>query len=42
MVELGKRDVLDRNNLLMAPFDRNSSFRAVDLSPEKASDAQAV
>lgn len=39
MVELGKRDVLDRNNLPMAPFDRNSSFRAVDLSPEKASDA---
>jgi NADPH:quinone reductase-like Zn-dependent oxidoreductase len=39
MVELGKRDVLDRNTLPMAPFDRNSSFRAVDLSPEKAPDA---
>ncbi|KAL5454073.1 hypothetical protein PMIN06_005174 [Paraphaeosphaeria minitans] len=39
MVELGKRDVLDRNNLPFAPFDRNSSFRAIDLSPEKAADS---
>ncbi|KAI0138104.1 hypothetical protein F4776DRAFT_663241 [Hypoxylon sp. NC0597] len=39
MVELGKGDALDRNNLPMAPFDRNSSFRAIDLSPEKATDA---
>jgi NADPH:quinone reductase-like Zn-dependent oxidoreductase len=39
MVELGKRDVLDRNNLPLAPFDRNVSFRAVDLSPEKATDS---
>ncbi|TVY39994.1 Fumagillin dodecapentaenoate synthase [Lachnellula occidentalis] len=39
MVELGKRDVLDRNSLPWAPFDRNSSFRAVDLSPERATDS---
>ncbi|KAI8950890.1 hypothetical protein F4801DRAFT_579005 [Xylaria longipes] len=38
MVELGKRDALDRNNLPMALFDRNSSLKAVCLSPEKASD----
>lgn len=39
MVEIGKKDILDRNSLPMAPFDRNISFRAVDLSPERASDA---
>lgn len=39
MVEIGKKDILDRNTLPMAPFDRNISFRAVDLSPERASDA---
>ena len=39
MVEIGKKDILDRNNLPMAPFDRNVSFRAVDLSPERAPDA---
>jgi NADPH:quinone reductase and related Zn-dependent oxidoreductases len=39
MVEIGKKDILDRNNLPMAPFDRNISFRAVDLSPERAPDA---
>lgn len=39
MIDLGKRDVLDRNNLPMAPFDRNCSFTAVDLSPERAPDA---
>ncbi|KAI0533592.1 PKSKA1 [Xylaria digitata] len=39
MVEIGKKDILDRNNLPMAPFDRNVSFRAVDMSPEKVSDA---
>ncbi|KFY12772.1 hypothetical protein V492_03668 [Pseudogymnoascus sp. VKM F-4246] len=39
MVELGKRDVLDRNSLPWAPFDRNSSFRAIDLSPEKVTDS---
>ncbi|KAF3490687.1 Lovastatin diketide synthase LovF 17 [Arthroderma uncinatum] len=39
MVEIGKKDILDRGNLCMAPFDRNISFRAVDLSPERAPDA---
>lgn len=39
MVEIGKRDILDRNDLPMAPFDRNITFRAVDFSPERASDA---
>lgn len=32
MVEIGKRDIVDRNSLSMEPFDRNCSFRAVDLS----------
>jgi NADPH:quinone reductase-like Zn-dependent oxidoreductase len=32
MVEIGKRDIVDRNTLAMEPFDRNCSFRAVDLS----------
>ncbi|KAI0603270.1 PKSKA1 [Biscogniauxia sp. FL1348] len=41
MVEIGKKDILDRNNLAMAPFDRNISFRAVDMSPERVSDALA-
>ncbi|ROT38157.1 hypothetical protein SODALDRAFT_360496 [Sodiomyces alkalinus F11] len=39
MVEIGKRDILDRNSLSMEPFDRNISFRAVDFSPERAQDA---
>ena len=32
MVEIGKRDIVDRNTLSMEPFDRNCSFRAVDFS----------
>lgn len=32
MVEIGKRDIVDRNVLSMEPFDRNCSFRALDLS----------
>ncbi|KAF5844025.1 hypothetical protein GGP41_009349 [Bipolaris sorokiniana] len=39
MVEIGKKDILDRNKLTMTPFDRNISFRAVDLSAERAPDA---
>ncbi|KAI0854612.1 hypothetical protein F4860DRAFT_522968 [Xylaria cubensis] len=35
MVEIGKRDILDRNTLAMEPFDRNCSFRAVDMSYAK-------
>ncbi|KAH7374224.1 beta-ketoacyl synthase domain-containing protein [Cadophora sp. MPI-SDFR-AT-0126] len=32
MVEIGKKDIVDRNTLAMEPFDRNCSFRAVDFS----------
>lgn len=32
MVEIGKRDILDRNTLSMEPFGRNASYRALDLS----------
>lgn len=39
VVELGKRDVLNWNSLPMAAFDRNSSFRVVDISSEKAADS---
>ncbi|RYP24614.1 hypothetical protein DL765_000440 [Monosporascus sp. GIB2] len=35
MVEIGKRDIVDRNSLAMEPFDRNCSFRAIDLSYTK-------
>ncbi|KAI1353772.1 KR domain-containing protein [Xylaria sp. FL0043] len=35
MVEIGKRDIVDRNALAMEPFDRNCSFRAIDLSYTK-------
>ncbi|KAI1174465.1 hypothetical protein F4777DRAFT_579896 [Nemania sp. FL0916] len=35
MVEIGKRDIVDRNTLSMEPFDRNCSFRAIDLSYSK-------
>jgi NADPH:quinone reductase-like Zn-dependent oxidoreductase len=38
MVEIGKRDILDRNMLSMEPFNRNASFRALDLSHEDISD----
>lgn len=38
MVEIGKKDILDRNSLAMEPFNRNISFRAVDLSHERALD----
>ncbi|KAF7590609.1 hypothetical protein BBP40_002604 [Aspergillus hancockii] len=35
LVELGKRDMIERNRLSMEPFDRGCSFRAVDLSHPK-------
>jgi NADPH:quinone reductase-like Zn-dependent oxidoreductase len=38
MVEIGKKDILDRNYLSMEPFDRNCSFRAVDLSYKQITD----
>ncbi|KAF4955471.1 hypothetical protein FSARC_11838 [Fusarium sarcochroum] len=37
MAEIGKRDILDRNHLAMEPFDRNVSFRAVEMSHERVS-----
>jgi aryl carrier-like protein len=32
LIEIGKKDILDRNSLSMEPFDRNCSYRAFDLS----------
>ena len=31
-IDIGKRDILDRNSLSMEPFNRNASYRAVDMS----------
>lgn len=31
-IEIGKKDILERNTLSMEPFDRNVSYRAFDLS----------
>jgi NADPH:quinone reductase-like Zn-dependent oxidoreductase len=39
MVEIGKRDILDRKQLAMEPFDRNCSYRALDFSHKQISDA---
>ncbi|KAJ5238512.1 polyketide synthase [Penicillium chermesinum] len=38
MVELGKRDMLDRNTLSMEPFGRNASYRCFDMSHKHVSD----
>lgn len=38
MIEIGKRDILDRKALSMDPFNRNASFRALDLSHKEISD----
>lgn len=35
MVEIGKRDIVDRNFLAMEPFERNCSFHAIDFSYSK-------
>ena len=32
MVELGKKDILERNYLPMEPFSRNVSYRSFDIS----------
>ena len=42
MVEIGKRDILDRNTLSMEPFGRNCSFRAVDMSYARHIDGPMV
>ncbi|KAJ4293054.1 hypothetical protein N0V88_005718 [Collariella sp. IMI 366227] len=34
-VEIGKKDIVDRNTLSLEPFDRNCSFRAMDFSYTK-------
>lgn len=39
MVEIGKRDVLDRNWLTMEPFNRNCQFHGVDMSHLSISDS---
>ncbi len=38
MVEIGKKDVIDRNWLNTEPFDRNCSFRAIDFSYKQVTD----
>ncbi|RDA88311.1 hypothetical protein CP532_6585, partial [Ophiocordyceps camponoti-leonardi (nom. inval.)] len=38
MVELGKKDHLDRNMLAMEPFGRNASYRCFDLSHKQVTD----
>lgn len=38
MVELGKKDMLDRNYLSMEPFGRNASYRCFDMSHAHVSD----
>lgn len=38
MIEIGKRDIYERNALSMEPFGRNCSFRALDLSFGKTLD----
>ncbi|KAI3391820.1 hypothetical protein diail_6766, partial [Diaporthe ilicicola] len=32
LLEIGKRDMLDRNSLAMEPFDRNCSYSGIDIS----------
>ncbi|KUI67059.1 Lovastatin diketide synthase LovF [Cytospora mali] len=38
MVELGKKDILDRNTLSMEPFARNASYRSLDMSHKCVTD----
>jgi NADPH:quinone reductase-like Zn-dependent oxidoreductase len=38
LVEVGKNDMRDRNSLSMEPFDRNCSYRALDLSRKSITD----
>ncbi|KAH9983886.1 KR domain-containing protein [Xylariaceae sp. FL0662B] len=40
MIEIGKKDLIDRSNLSMEPFDRNCSYRALDLSRPSITDEQ--
>lgn len=34
MVEIGKQDMLEQRKLSMEPFNRNASYRAIDMSHE--------
>ena len=38
LIEIGKKDMLSRNSLSMEPFDRNCSYRALDLSRKSITD----
>lgn len=38
MVEIGKKDILECNSLIIEPLGRNASFRGFDISYEHASD----
>lgn len=38
MIEIGKKDILARNNLSMEPFNRNATYRGVDMSHKQISD----
>ncbi|MCJ1439395.1 hypothetical protein MMC27_008789 [Xylographa pallens] len=38
MIEIGKKDIVDRNHLSMEPFDRNCSFRPLDFSHKQITD----
>ncbi|OTB08290.1 hypothetical protein M426DRAFT_52354 [Hypoxylon sp. CI-4A] len=38
MVELGKKDHIDRNSLAMEPFGRNASYRCFDMSHKHVTD----
>ncbi|KAJ8131286.1 hypothetical protein O1611_g2342 [Lasiodiplodia mahajangana] len=42
MVEIGKKDILDRNTLAMEPFNRNCSFRAIDMSYSRHVDGELI
>ena len=38
MIEIGKKDMLDRNSLAMEPFGRNATYRGFDMSHKDVSD----
>lgn len=39
MLEIGKKDMLARNQLSMEPFNRNASYHGVDMSHKQISNA---
>ncbi|KAK4243498.1 Fumagillin dodecapentaenoate synthase [Corynascus novoguineensis] len=40
MVEIGKKDILDKNSLAMEPFRRNVTFASLDLSAHEITDEE--